>query len=120
MDSFVEGRHWDGPEDLAQMIPMLGPVLSLHRTNHPDVAVQFQEAREDHVLRMAMSMTLAGPADGETIPRAIRLETTVINRLESGDLTGAFEMANQQANAVFAGLVPKDQRDRRFNDTRRK
>lgn len=117
VDSFVEGRHWNGPDDLADMIPMLEPVLSLHQTDKPNVALHFQEQRADHVLRVVMSTGLAGASQDETIPRAIRLETTVINSLGSGsDVREAFELANDQANAVFGNLVPPAEREKRFGE----
>jgi len=116
-DHFVRGRDFTDSADLAIMIPTLQPALSLTTTAGPEIALNLREAREGGMLRLSAQTVMVLKAGGQR-DLVLRMETTVVNRLPEtpnvGDIATAFTDANEEANRVFDALVPRDQRDRRF------
>jgi uncharacterized protein (TIGR04255 family) len=117
-DHFLRGRHFTDSADLASMIPTLQQALSLTSTASPEIALHLRETRDGGVLRVgARTVTLMGEAGQRDV--VLQMETT-INRLveapETAAITSAFTEANEEANRVFEALIPREQRDRRFQE----
>lgn len=108
IDHLTAGKHWSDKADLGELLPTLRATLTFAQTDAPEILLRFRESREDHSLSVTLASARVGGAN------IVRLETTVVQPVEEA-LRGAFEKANQQANQVFAALIPEGQR-RRFQD----
>lgn len=114
IDHFVEQRHWEDKEDLGKMFPSLRDILSLTKTDAPNVLMRFRDDREGNSLQVAMSTAVV--VENEQKTQALRLETTIVRPSGStvDELEDAFSVANTEANSVFMALIPKIERDKRF------
>jgi len=119
-DHFLRGRHFTDSTDLATMIPTLQQALSLTTTASPEIALHLREAREGGMLRVgARTVVILGEGGQREV--VLQMETTINRQVEAPDVAAiarAFTDANEEANRVFDALIPREQRDRRFQEAR--
>jgi uncharacterized protein (TIGR04255 family) len=114
IDQLTEGVHWQDAPDLACMIPSLRDVISTAGPKLSDVSLGLRAEREGSTVQVALTTNAA--IRGKEHRRSLRLDTTVVTPTgrSRGDIEAAFKVANNEANAFFAALIPKVERDRRF------
>jgi uncharacterized protein (TIGR04255 family) len=119
VDVFIEGAEqgdaWRDLADLAVMLPWLGPFAAFHVSGSPVFALRFDEPRADGLLAVSMGLgTMEGP--NATGKRAVKMETRITKPSTSdvGGIETAFRSGNEELNAVFARLIPKNEREKRF------
>ena len=114
IDLLVSGQHWNGFRDLAEMLPWLRPFAAFSGENTaqgPIIAVRFVEPRAGGDLNVGIDPVVRPGTDAPTV----RLETRIRRPVAAGDdLEQQFRHANDELNDVFEKLVPREQRDRRF------
>lgn len=109
IDHLIEGSHWCGLGDLAAMVPWLQPFAQFARSSEPALALRFSEQRNRGRLIVAADIGLL-----EQRTRVLKVESRMA-RVDATDCREAFTWANTELNEVFASLIPKEQRDRRFS-----
>lgn len=115
-DHFLLGRHYSDSADLARMIPTLKQALSLTSTAGPEIALHVREALDGGMLRISLQTAVVLDRAGQR-DVGLRMETTIDKQLEApgpAAIAGGFILANAEANRVFEALIPRDQRDHRF------
>jgi hypothetical protein len=116
VDVFKEGRYWNGLADLVEMLPWLSDFAALATSGAPTFLVRFDEHRSLGTLTTGLS--LATDSANASATRFLRIETRLVLNEPgtSPDRRQAlFVEANKELNHVFATLIPRTQRDKRFN-----
>ena len=106
---------WTDLEDLATMLPWLAPFAGFHVSGAPSFALRFDEPRAEGLLTVAIGLgALEEPGIQK---RAVKIETRITKpcKPEGATIEAAFREANIELNRVFGSLIPKAQRDQRFN-----
>lgn len=115
IDLLIEGVDWNDFGDLVKLLPWLQSFSAFARSSRPAFALRFDEPREDALLAVTISQSNAVDATG-TERRLVKLETRIVKTLGKGvAMRDAFLAANAELNAVFAEMIPKPERDQRFN-----
>jgi uncharacterized protein (TIGR04255 family) len=108
VDHLVEGRHWKGVQELAAMLPWLSPLLGMARSEAPGLNVQFMEPRESGVLAISFESAYLEAT------RLAKLESRVTKATAPDRVRQSFIDADLELNEVFERLIPKPQRDAKF------
>lgn len=112
VDLFVEGRDWIGHDDLGRLMPTLGPMLSLGPLQQALPALRLFEEQGDTTIDVRIETLPITPTS-----RHLRLTTTVNRAIDASlGLEGSARAAGATANEVFASLIPRDERVRRFGN----
>lgn len=107
-----EGEHWNGFDDLADVVPTLAPIASRRQTDYPNFAIQFSEPRSAGETRVQL---LSGREATERAARVLKMENRITAPLsDADDLGERFEAANEALNDLFAELIPRQQMISRF------
>ena len=110
IDMLQEGVHWTDASDLWAMIPALGRAMaSAPFHGSPRVTWGVVDECADGVTRMSVDMVEVPGA-----PRAVRLETVSRVVTDGDGAKAALDKANLRVNNVFAWLIPRAERDTRF------
>jgi uncharacterized protein (TIGR04255 family) len=115
VDLLLEGRHWDGFEDLAKLVPWLHPTCDFSQSPDPAVVMRFSEPREKGRWSVSLDTGMT-QQPGKPAVRLLKLETR-ISCSATGDtssLREEFVRANDEINSVFASLIPEAERKSRF------
>lgn len=110
VDQFNEGTAWSGVEDLASMLPILAPLLRFVEGGVAEPMVRLRDEKDDALLTLTVDATTAFL---QAPVRGIKLQTIVEMPADGSDaLRERFEEANACVNALFANLIPSEQRQR--------
>lgn len=112
VDLLRSDEHWQGLPDLSQLLPPLAPLLSGRSLSAPNLSVQLQDEWAGCVTHVRVQ---SHPLPDAT---AIRLETAARAPVGAEGLAHAFARANEAVNQAFAWLIPKSERERRFQEER--
>lgn len=107
IDHFIEPKHWNGLDDLAEMLPWLTTFAAFSTTGSPGITVQFTEPRDGGNLVVSLRTPVA--VDGAA-SRIALLDTRVLRAVSAEtDLAEVFTAANAEVNNVFGRLIPEAQ-----------
>lgn len=113
IDLFGESKHWHGFDDLGVMLPLLRPFVAFAKGGSPSFAVRFDQPRVGGSLSVALGTAAAPTLFPSEVP-AVRLEARVALDAEGPTVGSRLAEANVELNNVFSGLIPADERKRRF------
>ena len=115
IDLLREGRYWNGVADLAEMLPWLKDFASFSTSGTPAIALAFEEPRTVGTLMLSLVLGVENRPDGPGA-RALRIESRMVRTAgtDPADIEQAFFQANRELNVAFATLIPKAQREKRF------
>lgn len=111
IDVIREGAHWADVEELAEMIPAISAFVRFGTTDKRSFAVRFTDPRESG----PVSINTVLGADRTSGKRVLTVETRAVKFLNGAPLEAAFKDANSDLNALFAHLIPREQRTRFFS-----
>jgi uncharacterized protein (TIGR04255 family) len=113
VDHLVQGQHWKDFEDLTRLLPIVAAFRPLATTSSPIVGTRFNEERDGE--RLAVSIdTALGQRQDNSVFRLIKIETRT-TRVVREEFRTELTTANDVVNDVFFKIIPKEQRDARFN-----
>ena len=112
IDHLVQKVHWDNFEDLAKALPWLEVLAAYSKAETPSVRLRFQEQRGDAQVSIALDTAQRKSEQG--LEDILKIESQITKTVK-GDCKDEFLWANQELNASFELMIPKDQRDKRFN-----
>jgi len=110
IDIFENPLHWKDLNDLVKMIPWLNPFSAFATSQKPDIALRYSEQRGSGTL--SVSVDTVRPVDDAERP-LLKIETR-LSDIAANDIRSDFQKANTALNEVFAALIPKEERDARF------
>jgi hypothetical protein len=106
IDLLVQGRHWQEVRDVAELVPVLAPILTTMATPGPTISVQTQERVDDTTVTISLT-----PARMKANPSlfAFRLEFRA-TQPAGEDMASQLVAINATLNEAFARVVPDYQR----------
>lgn len=112
VDHFVEGKHWNGFQDLARLVPWLQSASTFAVSADPTVALRFIERRDGRVVSASVDTTRTTQEDGRAV-RVLKMETRVARELPSKEaVEELFRGSNEELNELFGKLLPHEERQR--------
>lgn len=112
IDHLQNGAHWSDFDELARLVPWLEPFSMFSKTQTPAVSLRFTESRDKGNLFVSLDTAMI-PMEGEGSLPIVRLETRM-SKVRSDKPEDAFRWSNEQLNDVFDAMIPREQRDRKF------
>jgi uncharacterized protein (TIGR04255 family) len=109
IDVVREGVYWKDLTQVAEILPCLRDFIGFTASDKPSVLLRFTEPRAGGVVQINVALGESKSA------RVLTLETRRSRETNAEQVEAAFQEANQELNQVFAGLIPKEQRDKYFN-----
>lgn len=113
IDVIREGDYWTELQQVADILPCTHDFIRFTASSKPSFMLRFNEPRE----RGVVLINIALGADREGT-RMLTIETRLHRQLDGADIEATFKEANLELNAIFATLIPKEQRARYFNKGR--
>jgi len=111
VDMLNEGTHWHDAADVAVMLPVMASLFMTGPFRQPEFTVILTEKVAGCTVRLSAQRL------GREPTRHIRIETQVARALMDGEsVRDGLIAAERLADDVFAGLIPRDQRDQRFKE----
>jgi uncharacterized protein (TIGR04255 family) len=108
VDLIVEGPHWDSPEALGSVLPVIADIRRVARAPDVELGLNFIEPRPDGRIQVSLSLATETLFDG-ACARAVKIDTRGMRTLPSaaGDdvVEAAFAALNDDLNDVFFGLI---------------
>lgn len=110
IDVLREGVFWNELRELAELLPCIRTFVGFGATDKLSFGVRFTDPRDSG----PVSINIALGTDRSTGKRVLTLETRMLRHLDGAPMIDAFRTANAELNAVFASLIPREQRARAF------
>lgn len=109
VDLIIEDQHWKGPEDLGQVLPVVADVGRFAKSGGVELNLQIAEPRPEEGGMMQLGLSLSTETiRGGQVARAVKIETRCTRRLagpSEDHVRRSFAQLNEEANAVFFGLI---------------
>jgi len=106
IDLLTQGKHWADVDDLATLMPILGPAHAAMETPGPNVAFKWTENIGD--VTLAVSVSAARLKADPTVP-AFRMEFRA-TQPATDNLDEQLEQINSILNRAFFRVIPSAER----------
>lgn len=115
VDALRKGLHWTDADDAAEMLPV---IAALPMWKHGDGVrgVQVNELRENADRAVRWSVASRRDQHGSEVEEQLRLETSCTQGSPATDVRSTLIACNAEVNALFANLIPAQQRTQRFSE----
>jgi uncharacterized protein (TIGR04255 family) len=118
VDLIIEGPHWKDETDLGTLLPVIADVGRFANSPALELGMHAVVRRTDGVMRIDLSLSTETIVEGQ-LARAVKIDTRTSRAVTGGVevVREAFVALNDDANAVFEGLINPGQMSR-FDDKR--